>query len=346
VEFSPADGVAGLLSNLVATPGWVAGGLVLVALAVLGLLRTRGPGRWAVAALAVVVPLGYLPFWGPWAMSAQWDGLALFGPFYWLPVVVPLVVLGAAGLVRVARWSRPAAAGLVVVMAVLTALAVPGPVAGNRAVTEQYRAVQQVVADAGLEDALLFLPRRGDLGFESSTPFLENEPSLRQPVLYAEQRGAADLALAERFPGRSLHRLSEDADAPPVVEPLRVDAGPQVALRLRLDTPTDRPDAVAYLIAGDRTWEQRLPPSGEVTWTVGTGPGAVPLPGSGVLAVGLAVPGDDGPAARWERRMAFRTVDGGARVELLRPGQAWARVDGGWVPDGVGSPVEEVAPVR
>ncbi|SDN77053.1 hypothetical protein [Geodermatophilus sp. DSM 45219] len=347
VEFTPADGVAGLLTNLVGTPGWVAGGLVLVALAVLGLLRSRGPGRWAVAALAVVVPLGYLPFWGPWAMSTQWDGLALFGPFYWLPVVVPLVVLGAAGLVRVARRNRPAAAGLVVVMAVLTALAVPGPVAGHRAVSGQYRAVQQVVADADLDDALLFLPRRGDLGFVSSTPFLENDPSLRQPVLYAEQRGGADLALAERFPGRSLHRLSEDADAPPVVEPLQVDAGPQVTLRLRLTAPAGRPDAVAYLTAGDRTREQPLPPSGEVSWTVGTAPGAVPLEGAGVLAVGVAVPGDDGPAGRWERRIAFRTVDGGARVELLRPGQAWARTGGGpWLPDAVGSPVEEIAPVR
>jgi hypothetical protein len=162
-------------------------------------------------------------------------------------------------------------------------------------------------------------------------------------VLHAEQRGAADLALAERFPGRSLHRLSEDADAPPVVEPLRVDAGPQVTLRLRLTAPAGRPDAVAHMTVGDGTHEQPLPPSGEVTWTVGTGPGAVPLQGSGVLAVGLVVPGDDGPAGRWERRMAFRTVDGGARVELLRPGQAWARTGGGpWVPDAVDSPVEEL----
>ncbi len=349
--FTPADAGAGLLANLRATPGWVAGGVVLVALAVLGLARTRGAARWAVAALAVVVPLGYLPFWGPWAMGTQWEGLELFGPFYWLPVVVPLVVFGAAGLVGVARRARrPLTAVLVVVMVGLTALAVPGPVAGHRAVTEEYRAVQQVVADADLDDALLFLPRRGDLGFLSDTPFLQNDRSLQQPVLYAEQRGAADLALAERFPGRSLHRLVEDADGAPVVEPLRVDAGARVPLRLRLSDPAGRADAVAYLRVGDRTWEQPLAPSGEVTWTVaapGAGPSdpaAVVLPDDGVLAVGLAArsPGEDGPGARWERRVAFRTVDGGVRVELLRPGHAWARVDGGWVPDGVGSPVEEL----
>jgi hypothetical protein len=349
--FTPADAAAGLLANLRGTPGWVAGGVVLVALAVLGLVRTRGAARWAVAALAVVVPLGYLPFWGPWAIGTQWEGLALFGPFYWLPVVVPLVVFGAAGLVAVLRRAgRPVAAVLVVAMVGLTALAVPGPVAGHRAVTEEYRTVQRVVADADLDDALLFLPRRGDHGFVSDTPFLQNEPSLQQPVLYAEQRGAADLALAERFPGRSLHRLAEDADGAPVVEPLRVDAGAQVPLRLRLTDPAGRAGAVAYLRVGDRTWEQPLDPSGEVAWTVGapgappSDPAAVVLPDDGVLAVGLAArsSGDDGPGARWERQVAFRTVDGGARVELLRPGHAWARVDGRWVPDAVSSLVEEV----
>jgi len=244
------------------------------------------------------------------------------------------------------------AAVVVAAMVGLTALAVPGPVTGNRAVTEQYRAVQRVVEDAGLDDALLFLPERGDLGFESDTPFLQNDPSLQQPVLYAEQRGAADLALAARFGDRSPYRLSQDDEGPPVVEPLRVDAGPQVALRLRLAVPAGAPSAVAYLRVGDRTYEQPPGPSGEVTWTLAApgaaaDPGAVVLDDGGVLAAGLAVraPGDDGPGDRWERRIAHRTVDGGARVELLRPGQAWARTDGGgWAPDAAGSPVEELAP--
>ncbi|WNV73662.1 hypothetical protein [Geodermatophilus sp. DSM 44513] len=348
--FTPADAAAGLLANLRGTPGWVAGGLVLLALAVLGLARTDGAARRPLAALAVVVPLGYLPFWGPWAMGTQWEGLALFGPFYWLPVVVPLVVFGAAGLVQVARRRRPVAVLLVVAMAGLTALAVPGPVAGHRAVTEDFRAVQRVVEDADLDDAVLFLPRRGDLGFLSDTPFLQNDPSLRQPVLYAAERGAADLEVAARFPERSLHRLAEDDEAPPVVEPLRVDAGEQVTLRLRVTVPAGASSAVAYLRTGDRTYETPLDGSGEVVWTVAApgaaaGPGAVVPADDGVLAVGLTVraPGDDGPGDRWERRVVHRTVDGGARVELLRPGQAWAQVDGGdWAPDAVGSPVEEL----
>jgi 4-amino-4-deoxy-L-arabinose transferase-like glycosyltransferase len=355
VSFTPADGLFGVLTNLRGTPGWVFGGLVLVALAVLGLIRTpSGAARWAVAALAVVVPLGYLPFWGPYAIAAQWEGLELFGPFYWLPVVVPLAVFGAAGLVSVARRAargRPLAAVLVAAMVALTALGVPGRVSDHREVTEEYRAMQRAVEVADLDDALLFLPRRGDLGFISDTPFLQNGPALRQPVLFAEQRGAPDLALAERFPDRSLHRLSEDDEAPPVVEPLRVDAGPQVTLRLRLTVPAGAPSAVAYLRVGDRTYDRTLESSGEVSWTVAapgaasSDPAAVVLPDDGVLAAGLAVrsPGDDGPGDRWERRIEHRTVDGGARVELLRPGQAWANVDGGgWLPDAAGSRVEEI----
>jgi 4-amino-4-deoxy-L-arabinose transferase-like glycosyltransferase len=370
VDFTPADGVAGLLATLRGTPGWVFGGLVLVVLAVLGLVRTRGAARWAVAALAVVVPLGYLPFWGPWAMSTQWKGLALFGPFYSLPVVVPLVVFGAAGLLdlwrRATARARVTAAVAVVAMVVLTAVAVPAPVRGNLAVRDDYRAVQRVVAAADLDDALLFLPRRGDLGFASTTPFLENDPSLRQPVLYAEQRGAADLALADRFPDRTLYRLSEDlrpgqtTGGRLTLDRLRVDAGPTVTLRLRVTNPTDRPVAVAYLSDGEQVWSQVLDRASsrgrvyEVTWTVAAPgaasdhPEAIPLPGAGVLAAGLDVrtaEAADRPGRRWERRVAHRAVDDGARLELLRPGQAWARDDApgsGWVQAAAGHPVEDL----
>ena len=367
VPFTPADGVTGLLANARGTPAWVFGGVVLVTLAVLGLVRTRGAGRWAVAALAVVVPLGYLPFWGPYAMSTLWDGLALFGPFYHLPVVVPLAVFGAAGLTWVGRqaagWSRPLTAVLVVAMTALTGLSLPDAVAGNRAVTDYYRTVQRAVTAADLDDAVLFLPRRGDLGFRSGTPFLENDPSLQQPVLYAEQRGAADLAVAARFPDRTLHRLSEDvppgrvSGGPLTLERLGVDAGPAVTLRLRMTNPTDHPVAVAYLRAGDRTYEQTLDEASsrgrvhEVTWTVAapgaasTDPAAVPLPGDGVMAVGLESrePGRTSPGPRWERRVAHRAVDDGHAVELLRPGQGWARSPGGgWRVAAAGHPVEEV----
>jgi hypothetical protein len=279
-------------------------------------------------------------------------------------------VFGAAGLFdlwrRATARARVTAAVAVVAMVVLTAIAVPAPVRGNLAVRDDYRAVQRVVAAADLDDALLFLPRRGDLGFASTTPFLENDPSLRQPVLYAEQRGAADLALADRFPDRTLYRLSEDlrpgqtTGGRLTLDRLRVDAGPTVTLRLRVTNPTDRPVAVAYLSDGEQVWSQVLDRASsrgrvyEVTWTVAAPgaasdhPDAISLPGAGVLAAGLDVRTAevaDRPGRRWERRVAHRAVDDGARLELLRPGQAWARDDApgsGWVQAAAGHPVEDL----
>ncbi|MGY1641741.1 glycosyltransferase family 39 protein [Geodermatophilus sp. SYSU D00703] len=373
VDFTPADGVSGLLDNLRWTPSWVFGGIVLVAAAVLGLARTRGPERRPVAALAVVVPLGYLPFWGPWAMSSLWRGVELFGPYYLLPVVVPLVVFGAAGLTWLGRRAgaapRALTAGVVAAMVLLTALAVPDKTASHAAVGDDLRAVQRFVAAQGLDDAVLLLPRRGDLGFLSTTPFLENDPALDQPVLYAEERGPGDFALLDRFPDRALYRLSEDL--PPggvtggdlAIDRLTVDAGPEVTLRARLTNPTDRPVVVATLAVGDTVLRRTLDRAStrgrtyEVAWTVAApaaaapGPDGVRLPAgapTGELAVGLDLrtAGDgDRPGRRWERRVAYRCLDRGATVEVLRPGRGWARDDAPgspWVEAGADNPVEEL----
>ncbi|MGY1690807.1 glycosyltransferase family 39 protein [Geodermatophilus sp. SYSU D01105] len=372
VPFTPADGLSGLVENLRWTPSWVFGGIVLVAAAVLGLVCTRGPERWPVAALAVVVPLGYLPFWGPYAMSRLWQGVELFGPYYHLPVVVPLVVLGAAGLTWLGRRAgaapRALTAGTVAAMVLLTALAVPDKVAANAAVRDDLRAVQRFVAAQDLDDAVLLLPRRGDQGFLSTTPFLENDPGLDQPVLYAEERSPGVFALLDRFPDRTFSRLAEDL--PPgeltggdlAIERLTVESGPTVTLRARLTNPTDRPVVVAYLDDGETVRTQVLDRASargrsyEVAWTVAApgaaaGPDAVRLPAGvapGELAVGLDLRGSadgDRPGRRWERRVAARVVDGGATVEVLRPGRGFARDDApgsSWVEAGADNPVEDL----
>lgn len=377
-SFTPADGVDGLLTNLRWVPGWTAGGIVVVLLAVLGLWRTRGRARWAVAALAVVVPLGYLPFYGPYAMSRNWDGVRLFGYYYHLPVVVPLVMFAAAALVGLARaartsrsaWARPAVALFGVAVVALTALSLPDKVSGNLAVRDDYWALQRFVDAQHLDDAVLLLPWRGDLGFLGTSPFLENSPSLDQPVLYAAQRGGADLELAARFPDRALYRLEQDL--PPrrttggrlSLQRLRVDAGPSVTVSFRLTDPGGLSDPPATVEGGDVPRSRPLGPATgggwDVSWTV-VAPGAPPPAGtpedevvrlpagatSGVLTAALADAGSgaagDAPARAWAQRIAYRVVDGGARVELLVPGEGWARAgDPGtdWAPQAVGNPVQ------
>ena len=54
------------------------------------------------------MPLGYALFWGSFS-SSEWGGPWRFGPFYWLPVLVPGSILGAAGFARLWRWDRTVA---------------------------------------------------------------------------------------------------------------------------------------------------------------------------------------------------------------------------------------------
>jgi hypothetical protein len=375
MPFTPADGAAGLVANLRWTPSWVFGGIVLIALAVAGLVRTRGPQRWAVAALAVVFPVGYFAFWALYAVAYGWRGLQTFGPFYLLPVLVPLATFaaafltelarrartaGGAGVVR-ARLARPLLALAVVAMVALTALAVPGKVAENARIRDGFRAVQQFVAAQHLQNAVLLLPRRGDLGFINDSPFLQNDPSLSQSVLYAEDRGAENLRLVDRYPGRALYRLTEDL-APDAttggrlrIDRLRVEAGDSVTLRVGVPSPGDRPVTVAYAVVGGSVSSRPVgPATSDVSWTVAApgatsaDPDAVRLPatpGAGTLAVGLDQRTADTagrPGRRWEQRIPYRVVDGGTRAELLLPGQFWSlddRPGAQWQVAAVGNPM-------
>jgi hypothetical protein len=375
IDFTLQNGVAGTLTNLRWLPGWTAGGIVLVAVAVVGLVRTRGAARWPVAALAVVVPLGYLPFWGPYAMSALWPGLQTFGPFYHLPVVVPLVVFGAAGIVALsraargaaARWARPLAVVPAVAMVALTAVAVPDEVSANLSVRDDYRALQRFVADDDLGRAVLLLPWRGDVGFDSTSPFLENTPALDQPVLYAEDRGGLDLDVVDDHPDRALYRLTQELPAGRTtggtltLDRLRVETAAALPVHLRIDAAPAGQVAVAYAaLDGTLVASHALDTASDadLTWTVAA-PGAaapptpdvVALPASahqGVLAVGVDVRSPDRPDSagrRWERRIAYRVVDGGTRIELLRPGQGWFHGDApgaGWEPQASLNPVHDL----
>jgi hypothetical protein len=68
----------------------------------------------------------------------------------------------------------------------------------------------------------------------------------------------------------------------------------------------------------------------------------------GMLAVGVEVRSPDrpdSPGRRWERRIAYRVVDGGTRIELLRPGQGWFHGDApgaAWVPQASLNPVHDL----
>ena len=217
LDFDFGDGLAGLGQCMQWFITWLPGGIVFVVLMMLGLAhslrRGTGLGRWVAASWLLVIPVGYLFFWGPWAMSYNWKGVQAFGPFYHLPMLVPAVIFAADGALWSYEMLRRRRLGalvgvLALVMVLLTVLTIGDKAKYSDRATRDYRSARSAVQRAGLSQAVLFLPLRGESGFLSVTPFLENRPSLDQSVLYAEDCGTtADRALLDRFPGRSGYRL-------------------------------------------------------------------------------------------------------------------------------------------
>ena len=376
--FSPVDGLHGLAKNLQWFPSWSFGGVITFALAgvaVVAALRSgwrRAPWLWALAGVAVTVCLGYVLFWSPFSMSVRWPGVQTLGPYYHVAVLVPVAILGARGWDLLWQGSgRERRIGLAAACAgvLLTILALPPKIEANAEIKDRFQEISDQLDALGLTDAVLVVPARGNDGFRSPTPFLENRPDLDQPVLYAEDRGAENFALFDRFPDRRVYQLVQQHEAgdelmePSLVPtPLRLEHGDELSLDLKVTNPTDRPHVTAYISDGRTRREQRLDDhSGwgdayEVSWrlTDRDDPDGIAadegtfVPESsdaGMLVVGLAV-GDTAAdrQQRWERHVPYRTVDG--EVQLIRPGLGFEQLasDGErhWIPKNIDDLVAEV----
>jgi 4-amino-4-deoxy-L-arabinose transferase-like glycosyltransferase len=248
-HFTPRDGIVSLFSTVVQFPGWVFGGMALVGLAAFGLWRHRrgGPVIWAIAGIALAFTIGYAVFWSPYSIVKLWPGSATMGPFYHLPLLAPIALFGAAGLTGAFDRSRVLGSVVVALMVVVSAATVGVRIDRNQRVTHDYEAAQRLVNDAHLGRAVLFMSDRGESGFESASPFLENNPSLNQRVIYALDDGGNDFDIIARYPDRALARMraevrpGDDLLRPTrFVERLGVISGGTVEFRLRTSTPSVR----------------------------------------------------------------------------------------------------------
>jgi len=340
-NFTPGEGRISLERSLLQLPGWSFGGILLVLLAFLGLWRYRRLGfeLHAIVGLGISLAVGYAFFWSPYSIVRLWPGSRTMGPFYHLGLLVPLTLFGAAGLAFIVDRNRALGVVVFALLLVVTLIAIVPELDRNREVTRQYLAVQRMVSNAHLVNAVLFMEDRGANGFESASPFLENRPALDQSVIYALDDGPADLAVADQFPDRTLALMRTelrpgDAMLSPTrfIERLLVKQGPTVSLRFRIVNTTGASSVVSTLHVGpidravvlDTTSSRRK--MYDVTWVLraealkGVRSNSVHLPASGgTVEIGADLTSTGHPSDQYQRVYPY-SVEGG-RVRVLAPGR-------------------------
>jgi len=227
---------------------WVFGGVVGVALAIVGLVA--GLQRWAelpgellprrlLAALAITVPLGNVLFWGNYNILSTWsdpaDGLlGQFGPFYHFDLLAPAAIFGAAGAVTLWRMLRPrvrarvssdaatrAVLAIVLAVAVLslggiTAALVSQPLERNAAHTETYEEAYEPFETQEFEDAVVFLPTPYGDWLNIPFQYLRNDPGFDGPVVYAMDRDSGEnFDVVDAYPERQHYRYTYRGDWTP-----------------------------------------------------------------------------------------------------------------------------------
>jgi Dolichyl-phosphate-mannose-protein mannosyltransferase len=267
--------------NLGALPGWVSGGLILLALAAFGLYRfRRSAWAWAWAAVVVTIPLGYLFYWGNLLVAS---GRRSIGPHYYLALLVPLAVLGSVPLAAFSRRQR--AGGAVIVAAVLvgTCLSILPKVQLDRRSVALHNRERRLVDGAHLHNAIVFLPSEPPDGawLMHPRPSFMNDPELRQPVLFALDHKADNFALVDDHPGRAFYRELSRIPArdaahryAPVLWRLSPTSARTFSVRTHIVNRDGQTVVTAYLADGTRRYRYCLDQHStagrayDVVWTI------------------------------------------------------------------------------
>lgn len=360
-DFSLKDGLAAAARSVWSMMLWVAGSFLTVGLAGYGFVRSKAVGvfRWATVGLIASVSAGYVFFWSPYSILFNWPGEKLLGPYYHLPLLVPLALFAGRALADLLarRWVFALLATLI---GLSSALILVLRINENLEVTKQFRERQDLIASLDIEEGVLFFPDRGERGFESGMPFLENAPDLSNPVIYAADRGGENLELLDGHPDVPAFMVHEEYspgddlyDIPFVVKELEVQSAPEPELILEMENPGDAPYAIGYAVVDHGTDTEDAADTHEVvsktvlddessagdttTVTARLVPGDDPaVLGPDVWSIPLGAPGSTGQltlgvayshapelagASRFEVRFGYRVGDD--EIEILTPPAEW-----------------------
>ncbi|MCW2966607.1 MAG: hypothetical protein JWM71_379, partial [Solirubrobacteraceae bacterium] len=203
------DAIAAMLHNLAEVPGeWMLGGWLLLPIILLGVHAARARRHVLVACGAVMIafPLANLAYWGNVLIARNTDFL---GPHYYLPLLAPLSILGAYGLVSIRRaWSPAGSAAVVVALAAATTPLALAHISANERMTAYQHVDRLALRRAHPHHALVLLPTDADGGWIGHPrPSLLNDPGLRQDVIFGIDRGDAEYDMFRHYPHRSVWRL-------------------------------------------------------------------------------------------------------------------------------------------
>ncbi|HEX2259738.1 MAG TPA: hypothetical protein VHJ40_08360 [Actinomycetota bacterium] len=240
--YTASQALQGMSRHLLLSSFWVFGGLALIGLAISGArgVKKGEPALW-LGALAVTVPAGYFFFWGSYG-SIAWGGPGRFGPFYYLPVLTPIAILGARGFDRLLSWDRKIAAWTLVGMIGLSALVVVISARQNAPFTAERRKLYGPLMEANLKNALVFLPQLQGPWLMQPFGLARNDARYKGDVVWALDRGHdRNLTVLSEFHHRQPYRLVAEGShrgARPSLnfttrlESLRVVRGSRVTLDL------------------------------------------------------------------------------------------------------------------
>ncbi len=315
-RFGPVEGLVSIGDHLWFLGIWACGGVFLAALSVAAVVRRRlsGPAL-AVGVGAVLLILGYIVFWGAWNAAELWGGIRYVGPFYLMPVLIPLVVFGARGLVDLAV-ARPWAGGLTGTACLgLSTVVLVFAVGANVSFTRRDRNLTNMIA--AQPGRVLVIVSADPAFLMHPTSVVANSPAMDGRVLYAVSRGRADFTVLADHPDRSAYLLrladgyNRTLESPTAarLERLRVVDGRSIGVDVRASVPAGARAARLEMIFDGRRASYSLDPARPVAATLTIGPDGVDVAGIGSDPTVSAVSGAGGPAAGVRPADAPATTD-------------------------------------
>jgi 4-amino-4-deoxy-L-arabinose transferase-like glycosyltransferase len=284
-HFGIAQGWQGLSRHLeLLGGGWAFGGVILAALTVVALVRRRAsPAALAVLAGGLLLTLGYLFFWGIWNAAIVWGAVRYLGPYYLMPLLVPLSILAALGLQEIAAAGLWRAVSAVTLAAGVSGVALVPAVRSDLALTADNVRLAHAISTQGR--SLVFVDTYPGY-LQHPTPVISNGFPVGGRTVFALARGGDDFPVLRAFSGRSLYRLrllGEYGKLPHAkygaqLDRLVVVSGRSLTLTFGVTLPSKAAGASLDVIAGrlHRHWSLGSARSARYRFTLGSGAGLRP----------------------------------------------------------------------